>query len=125
MPYSRTLSRDDVIARLSTIVDVIAEDLADESSDRQLSLENTERYLSTLIRRMKLDEAKDAADAKEIAGNLETLLDRIGVPVSVQSECPVCGGCPAGPGCIGAFILDDHKACTCPPKTAPVVAQTI
>ena len=122
------MSRDDVIARLATIADVISEDLADETSDRQVTLENAHRYLSTLIRRLTIDAEKDVADAKTIAANLEIVVDLLpGVVPAVQGSkvCSECGGCPAGPGCIGVYLLDDHKACTCPPKTAPVAAQTI
>jgi len=114
-------TRSDTIARLTTITDVIAEDLADETADRQMTLENVQRYLSTLTRRLELDEKRDAEDAKTIAGGLELLLDLI-IPSPAKSgaKCAVCGGCPAGSDCIGAFILDDHKACTC----TPVAAQT-
>jgi len=125
MPYTRPMSRDDVIARLATINDVIAEDLADETADRQKTLENVHRYIGTLLRRMELDAKQDAADAKTIAGNLEVVLDLVMGERSKPTDCPECGGCPVGPGCIGAYILDDHKPCTCPTKTAPVSAQTI
>ena len=126
MPYARPMSRDDVIGRLTTITDVIAEDLADESADRQMTLENVHRYLSTLTRRLKLDADKDSKDANTIAGNLATLVYlATGYTDASSKDCPECGGCPAGQGCIGELILDDHKACTCPPKTAPVAAQTI
>jgi hypothetical protein len=121
------LSRDDVIGRLTTMTEIIAEDLADETNDDRFSLENVHRYLSTLLRRMKDDAATDAAAAKTIGSALGLVLDFEIATRNPRADkaCETCGGCPAGPGCIGAYLLDDHKACTCPPKTAPVPAQTI
>jgi hypothetical protein len=118
------LSRLDVIGRLTTIADVACELLADPNSDKQYSLEQTHRYLETLIRRLRADEEQDT---KPAASALGLLLDFEIATRNPRADkaCETCGGCPAGPGCIGALILDDHKACTCPPKTAPVAAQTI
>ncbi|HEY2087435.1 MAG TPA: hypothetical protein VGH54_15645 [Mycobacterium sp.] len=115
MPYSKPFTRDDTIARLATITDVIAEDLADESTDRQMTLENVARYLTTLTRRLKLDAEQNADDAVTIATGIELLLNLVPEPASDVDDavCKTCGGCTKGRECIGEYLLGPTHGCKC------------
>lgn len=117
------IDREQTAARLTRILDVLREDLADESNDDRRSLENTERHISRLVTALN-----DTSDAAELVTGVTVLLDLLMGDAGVQDGskrdyCPVCEGCTHA-GCI-VTALDASHACKCPPKTAPVPAQTI
>lgn len=117
------IDREQTVTRLTRILDVLREDLADESNDDRRSLENTERYLSRVV-----DALTDTSDAADLVTGITVLFDLLTGNANVQvgskrDYCPVCDGCTHA-GCV-VTALDPSHACKCPPKTAPVPAQTI
>lgn len=100
------IDREQTTTRLTRILGLLREDLADERNDDRRSLENTERHLTRLV-----DALNDTSDAADLVAGLTVFVDVL--TSRIANDCEACGGCTAGPDCIGNLILADHKACTC------------
>lgn len=108
------IDKDQTVERLTRITEVLRENLADETNDDRMTLENTEWYLTRLLDQLTDTETVTGSPTLDLLVSF-ALMAPLGQNDQAEQEdpdkCTTCKGCTNRACIVG--VLDPSHSCHC------------